>query len=65
MPTVPPLFVPLISEETEVLHSVECNHPMQLVPARHEEYVAADLPHFSCLPLERPHPHPQTPRQTE
>ncbi len=65
VPAVPPLPVPLISEETQVLHSVECDHPMQLLPAWPEERVAADLPHFSRLPLHLPHPHSQTPRQNQ
>lgn len=61
--TVPPLPVPLLPEETEVLHPVECHCPMQLVPARLKECVAADFPHLCRLPLHRPHPQPQTPRQ--
>lgn len=62
--SVPPIPVPLISEETQVLCSVECNRPMQPLPARPEERVAADLPNFSRLPLHPPHPHAQTPRQS-
>lgn len=63
--TVPPLPVPLSSEETQVRHSVECDRPMQPLPAWPEERVAADLPHFSRLPLHPPHPHPKTPRQNQ
>lgn len=63
--TVPPLPVPLSSEETQVRHSVERDRPMQPLPAWPEERVAADLPHFSRLPLHPPHPHPKTPRQNQ
>lgn len=61
--TVPPLPVPLVPEETQVPHSAECHRPMQPLPARPEERVAADLPHFGCLALHPPHQHPQTPGQ--
>lgn len=63
--TVPPLPVPFFSEEAQVLHSVDCDCPMQPLPARPEEPLAADLPHVSFLPLHHPHPHPQTPRQNQ
>lgn len=65
MSTVPALPVPFIYEETEVLNSVECDRPMQLVSAWHEECVAADLPHFSRRSIYSPHPHPQTPGQNQ
>lgn len=63
VPTVPALLVPFISEETQILHFVECDHPMQPLPARPEKHVAADLSHFSRLPLHLPHSHPQASRQ--
>ncbi|KAM7390437.1 hypothetical protein PAMA_008545 [Pampus argenteus] len=59
---VPPVPFPLISKETQVLHSVECDRPMQLLPAWHEKCVAADISHFCRLSLHPPHPYPQTPR---
>lgn len=65
VPVVPPVPVPFISKETQVLHSVECDRPMQPLLAWHEKCVAADLPHFCRLPLHLPHPHPQTPRQNQ
>lgn len=61
--TVPPLPVPLVPEETQVPHSAECHRPMQPLPARPEERVAADLPHFGRRALHPPHQHPQTPGQ--
>ena len=62
---VPPLPVPLLSEETQVLRSAECDRPMQPLPARPEEPVAAALPHLSGLHLHPPHPPPQTHRQKQ
>lgn len=60
---MPPLPVPLVSEEAEVLPPFERNRPMQLVPVWHAERMAAPLPHFRRLPLHLPHPHSQTPAQ--
>lgn len=62
---VPPLPFPLICEETEVLHSVKCDRPMQLAPARLEKRVAAPLPRFRCLLVYRAHPDSQSPRQNQ
>lgn len=53
--TVPPLPFPLSPEETQVLRSAECDRPMQPLPARPEERVAADLPHISRLRRHAPH----------
>lgn len=62
---VPPLPFPLICEETEVLHSVKCDRPMQLAPARLEKRVAAPLPRFRCLLVYRAHPDSQSSRQNQ
>lgn len=63
--TVPPVPVPLDSEETQSLRAVDGRPPLQPLPVWPEEPVAADVPHFSRLPLHRPHPHPETSGQKQ
>lgn len=63
--TVPPVPVPLGSEETQSLRPVDGCPPLQPLPVWPEEPVAADVPHFSRLPLHRPHPHPETSGQEQ
>lgn len=63
--TVPPVPVPLGSEETESLRPVDGCPPLQPLPVWPEEPVAADVPHFCRLPLRRPQPHPETSGQKQ
>lgn len=63
--TVPPVPVPLGSEETQSLRPVDGCPPLQPLPVWPEEPVAADVPHFSRLPLHHPHPHPETSGQEQ
>lgn len=65
MSTVPPVPVPLGSEETQSLGPVGGCPPLQPLPVWPEKPVAADIPRFSGLPLHRPHPHPQTSGQKQ
>uniref|UniRef100_A0A3Q2PFA3 SEC22 homolog C, vesicle trafficking protein n=1 Tax=Fundulus heteroclitus TaxID=8078 RepID=A0A3Q2PFA3_FUNHE len=60
---VPPVPVPLVSEEAEVLPPFGRHRPLQLAPARREEHVAAPLPRLRRLPLHLAHAHSQTPAQ--
>lgn len=63
--TVPPVPVPLGSEETQSLGPVDGRPPLQPLLVWPEEPVAADVPHFSRLPLHRPHPHPEASGQKQ
>lgn len=63
--TVSPVPVPLSSEETQSLLPVDGCPPLQPLPVWPEELVAADVSHFSRLPLHLPHPHPETSGQKQ
>lgn len=63
--TVPPVPVPLGSEETQSLLPVDGCPPLQPLPVWPEEPVAADVPHFSRLPLHRPHRHSEASGQKQ